>query len=485
MSYLDDDFLLHSPTARRLFHEVACDLPILDYHTHLSPQEIATNHRWDNLADLWLGGDHYKWRLMRAAGHDESLITGPASGRERFQAWAATMPLALRNPLYDWTHLELRRYFGIEDLLSAKTADKIWHAANERLQEPDFCVQNILAKFRIEMIGTTDDPADSLEHHQAIAASGLPTKVLPTFRPDNAFQVDKAERWNAWIAKFEATTDRSITRLDDLLDALKARHDDFHAAGARLSDHSFDRAPSLDCTAAEAAAIFDNARAGRSASPEEREKFCSYVMHFLGRLDAARGWTKQLHLGPVRNPNTRMFEKLGADSGYDTIGDTAQGTALLRYLDSLAREDALPNVIIYNINPRDNMLFAALSGCFQDSSARGKIQFGAGWWFNDTKEGIRAHFDALASTGTLGTFVGMLTDSRSFLSFPRHEYFRRILCQMLGSEADRGELPNDFELLAQTVRGICCDNVRSYIGLDGEKSTDAVKKTPFSTCAAK
>lgn len=466
MAYLDENFLLHSPTARRLFHEVAKDQPIIDYHCHLSPREIATNHRWQNLSDIWLGGDHYKWRLMRANGVDEDLITGDSTPREKFQAWAETVPYTLRNPIHHWTHIELQRYFGIDLMLSAETADEVWDRANARLAEDDFCVHGILKKFDVRVVGTTDDPADPLDDHAAIAASDLATVVAPTFRPDKAFLVDRPELLKPWIAKLEAISNTSISHLSDLLAALQKRHDDFHAAGARLSDHGLDRLPALPCSDEEAALIFDNALSGKAASDDEKEKFSFYLMVFFGQLDAAKGWTKQLHLGAFRNVNSRMFERLGPDSGFDTIGDTPQGPALVHYLDALASENALPKIVLYNLNPRDNYLFACLTGAFQDGTFAGKIQFGSGWWFLDQKNGMELQLDALSATGLLSRFVGMLTDSRSFLSFPRHEYFRRILCNLIGSEADRGELPDDFEALSGLIRDICFGNAKRQFGFD-------------------
>jgi glucuronate isomerase len=466
MPYPDQDFLLHSPTARRLFHEIAASQPIIDYHCHLSPREIALNQRWENLADIWLGGDHYKWRLLRANGIDEERITGGASPREKFQAWAETVPFTLRNPIHHWTHLELQRYFGIDLLLSPKTADEIWERANAKLAEPDFCARGLLKQFDVRVVGTTDDPADPLDDHHTIAKSDLTTKVLPTFRPDKAFLVDRPDLLGQWLAKLEAVSHTSINHLSDLLAALQKRHDDFHAAGARLSDHGLDRCPALPCSDAEASVIFDQARSGTAASPEEKERFSFYLMVFFGQLDAAKGWTKQLHLGPFRNTNSSMAAKLGPDSGFDTIGDTSQGRALVTYLDALASEGALPKIVLYNINPSDNYLFAAMTGAFQDGTVPGKIQFGSGWWFLDQKNGMELQLDALSSTGLLSRFVGMLTDSRSFLSFPRHEYFRRILCNLIGTEADRGELPDDFDALADLIRAVCFENANRHFGFD-------------------
>ncbi|MEY4569619.1 MAG: glucuronate isomerase [Verrucomicrobiota bacterium] len=466
MAYLDENFLLYSPTARRLFHEVAKDQPIIDYHCHLSPREIATNHRWENISDIWLGEDHYKWRLMRANGIDEDLITGDSSPREKFQAWAETVPYTLCNPIHHWTHIELQRYFGIDLLLTPDTADEIWERANAKLTEPDFSVNGVFKKFDVRVVGTTDDPADPLDDHHRIAASDLATRVLPTFRPDKALLVDRPDLLAPWLEKLEATSDMAIVHLSDLLAALQKRHDDFHAAGGRLSDHSMDRLPALRCTDEEAAIIFNRARDGKAAKPEEKEKFSFYLMVFFGQLDAAKGWTKQLHLGVFRNVNSERLGKLGPDTGYDTIGDTPQGAALIMYLDALTSAGAMPKLVLYNLNPRDNYLFACLTGAFQDGSVAGKIQFGAGWWFLDQKNGIELQLDALSATGLLSRFVGMLTDSRSFLSFPRHEYFRRILCNFIGGEADRGELPDDFEALSGLIRAVCFGNAKRYFGFD-------------------
>ena len=466
MAYLDENFLLHTETARRLYHEIAAGQPIIDYHNHLPPAEIASNHRWENISDLWLGHDHYKWRLLRANGIDESRITGNASPREKFQAFAETVPYTLRNPMHHWVHLELQRYFGIHTLLSPETADEIWEQTNAKLAEADFTTQGLLKKFDVRVVGTTDDPADSLEHHEAILASDLTTKVVPTFRPDKAFQVDRPDLLNPWIAKLEKTSNISITSLSDLLSALRKRHDDFHAAGARLSDHGLDRCPALACSESEAAAIFEKARSGHAASADDKERFSFFLLVFTGELDAARGWTKQLHLAPMRNTNSKMFGKLGPDSGFDTIGDTMQGNALATFLDALASRDALPKVVIYNMNPRDNYLFAAMTGAFQDGSVPGKIQFGSGWWFLDQKEGMEMQLNALSSVGLLSRFVGMLTDSRSFLSFPRHEYFRRILCNLIGGEAEKGELPDDFETLSKLIADICFHNANRHFGFN-------------------
>ncbi|MFK7850835.1 MAG: glucuronate isomerase [Akkermansiaceae bacterium] len=466
MAYIDENFLLYSDTSRRLYHEVADGQPIIDYHNHLSPAEIANDQRWDNLADMWLQFDHYKWRLMRANGIDEERITGNASPRDKFQAFAETVPYTLRNPMHHWVHMELQRYFGINTLLSPETADQIWEKANAKLKESHFSTHGLLKKFDVRVVGTTDDPADSLNDHLAIAQSDLACKVVPTFRPDKAFQVDRPDLLNPWLDRLEEVTSSSINHLSDLLAALQKRHDDFHEAGARLSDHGFDRCPSLPCSDGEASNIFDMARSGKVCSEEDKERFSFYLLVFTGQLDAARGWTKQLHLAPVRNTNSRMFEKIGPDAGFDTMGDTQQGKALFTFLDALASRESLPKMVLYNMNPRDNYLFAAMTGAFQDGTVAGKIQFGSGWWFLDQKEGMEMQLNALSACGLLSRFVGMLTDSRSFLSFPRHEYFRRILCNLIGNEAEKGELPDDFETLSTLVSDICFHNANRYFGFD-------------------
>lgn len=462
----DSDFLLQSPTALRLFHEVARDQPIIDYHCHLDPREIAEDQRWEDLSEIWLGGDHYKWRLMRANGVDEALITGSAPAQDKFRAWAETVPHTLRNPIYHWTHLELQRCFGIDQLLGPDTASEIWGQANEVLAEPSFSARGLLEKFNVEVVGTTDDPADPLDWHEQIAAAGLSTRVVPTFRPDRAMRVDDPDLINRWCEKLGENADVDVARLSDLLEALQRRHDAFHAVGCRLSDHGLEVCHAAPCSDSVARQIFDHARAGEAASPEEQDAFASYLMMYFGQLDASKGWTKQLHLGAFRNVNSRLFDQLGPDTGGDTIGDVQQVPALLNYLDALDSEDSLPKMVIYNLNPSDNYAFATAAGSFQGGGIPGKVQFGSGWWYLDQKDGIERQLDALSATGLVSRFVGMLTDSRSFLSYPRHEYFRRILCNVIGGEADRGELPGDFDLLSGLVRGICYGNAREFFGFD-------------------
>jgi glucuronate isomerase len=465
MSFIHEDFLLESKSAQRLFHKYAAHQPIIDYHCHLPPKDVADDRRFANLFEIWLEGDHYKWRAMRASGVPERFCTGDADPYEKFLAWAKTVPYCLRNPLYHWTHLELKRYFGIDDLLSEKTADSVWHRANEKLETPQLSARGILGKFCVKAVCTTDDPAEPLTYHQKIAASGLATKIYPTFRADRVMDPHQPDVFNAWVDKLGNTADVHIARMNDLMDALRKRHQAFHDIGGRLSDHGLDQAYAADCTDGQAKTIFDNARAGKPASMDEREAFASYIMVFLGHLDADKGWTKQLHLGARRNANTRGMNTLGRDVGYDSIGDLPQVDALGRYLDRLEQENALPKTIIYNLNPADNYAFATMIGNFQDGSTAGKIQFGSGWWFLDQKEAMEWQLNALSNNGLLAHFVGMLTDSRSFMSYPRHEYFRRVLCNLLGREMESGELPNDEGVVGALVEKVCYKNAERYFGL--------------------
>jgi len=466
MPFIHDDFLLTTPTARRLYHRYAAGQPILDYHCHLPPKDIAEDRRFGNLCEIWLEGDHYKWRAMRANGIPERYCTGDAPPFEKFMAWARTAPHTLRNPLYHWTHLELKRYFGIDELLDETTAPAIWERANALLATDELTARGILRKFQVRALCTTDDPTDDLAHHQAIAASDLETRVYPAFRPDKALQVHLPEAFNRWTDRLAAAANREISKLVDFLDALGQRHDFFHQMGARLSDHGLDHLYADFCSEATAAAIFQRARAGQAANREEHAQFASYMMLFFGRLDAEKGWTKQLHLGARRNVNTRMLETLGPDTGFDSIGDWPQVEALARYLDRLERENALPKMIIYNLNPADNYAFATLIGNFQGGSIPGKIQFGSGWWFLDQKEGTEWQINALSNAGLLARFVGMLTDSRSWMSYPRHEYFRRVLCNLLGRDIENGEIPDREELVGAMIENICFGNARRYFGLE-------------------
>ena len=461
-AFLDQDFLLSNEVAQRLYHEHAASQPILDYHCHLSPKDIAEDRRFANLFEIWLEGDHYKWRAMRANGISEKYITGDASPFEKFIAWARTVPYTLRNPLYHWTHLELQRYFGITDLLDEKSAPSIWKRANDLLGQ-ELTAQGILKTFGVEVVCTTDDPTDDLRYHRAIAKSKLATRVFPAFRPDKALAIGEPE-FRPWLKQLSKAANIEIHNLKTFLDALRKRHDDFHALGCRLSDHGLDHCFAIPCSDKVAAAIVAKAHKGTRLTGEERAHFASYLMLFFARLDAEKGWTKQLHLGARRNVNSAARRAIGADTGYDAIGDFSQGASLAAYLDLLARENALPQMILYNNNPSDNFVFATITGCFQDGVA-GKIQFGSAWWFLDQKQGITAQLEALSNAGLLSRFIGMVTDSRSFMSYPRHEYFRRILCDAIGQDVACGELPNDEPLLARLVEDVCYRNARQYLQL--------------------
>ncbi len=462
-SFLTEDFFLTNDRARRLYHEFAAPQPIYDYHCHLPPCDIAENRRFGNLFEIWLEGDHYKWRAMRANGIDEKYCTGDAEPYEKFLAWARTVPYTLRNPLYLWTHLELQRYFGITQLLDESSAPAIWERANAALSS-DLTAQAILKKFRVDVVCTTDDPSDDLCHHQALSKSGLPTKFFPAFRPDRALMVGTAE-FLPWVERLSKAANTDIRDLSSFLEALEKRHESFHAMGCRLSDHGLDHCYAAPCSERTAAAIFSKARGGQHAAEDERVQFASFMMLFLARLDAARGWTKQLHLGAARNVNTRAHRSLGADVGFDAVGDFPQGKHLMAYLDLLSEENALPQVILYNVNPADSFQFASLIGCFQDGKTAGKIQYGSAWWFLDQKDGITAQIEALSNTGLLSRFIGMVTDSRSFMSYPRHEYFRRTLCNIIGQDIERGELPNDDALLGRLIRDVCYGNAKAYLRL--------------------
>lgn len=465
MAFITDDFLLHGDTARRLYHGFAADRPIFDYHCHLSPRAIAEDRRFSNLFDLWLEGDHYKWRAMRANGVAERYCTGDAEPYDKFLAWAKTVPKTLRNPLYHWTHLELTRYFGITELLDETTGPSIWARAKERLAGPDFSARGILRRFDVRYLCTTDDPADSLDDHEALASAGLRTRVYPCFRPDRAFQTDDPVVFNAWVDRLAHSAGMAISRLADFLDALQARHETFHRHGCRLSDHGLDTCFGQACTDDEAGRLFDCVRAGRALDRDQADRFAGYLMLFFGRLDAGRGWTKQLHLGAFRNVNSRMRAALGPDAGFDSIGDWSQIRALGWYLDALAREDALPQMIVYGLNPADNYAFSTMIGNFQEGAVPGKLQLGSAWWFLDQQEAIEWQLNALSTTGLLSRFVGMLTDSRSFMSYPRHEYFRRVLCNLIGRDVDRGDLPNDDSLVGGMISDICFDNAVAYFRL--------------------
>jgi glucuronate isomerase len=465
-TFITENFLLETETARELYFNHAAPQPIYDYHCHLPPKQIAENYRFRNLYDIWLAGDHYKWRAMRANGIAERLCTGDAGDEEKYRAFAKTVPYTLRNPLYHWSHLELLRYFGIDDLLDEESANAIWKNANAQLAAPEFSARGILEKFRVAVVCTTDDPVDSLEHHQHIRKQGGKTRVYPTFRPDAALKVDQPAAFNAWCDKIAKAANKDVATFLDFLDALNQRHYFFHTQGCRLSDHGLESCFASECDEKQAARIFDRARRNEIVTPEEVRQFGSYLMLFFGHLDAARGWTKQLHLGALRNNNSLMRQVAGPDSGFDSIGDSPQAAALSFYLDRLNSNGDLPKMVLYNVNPNDNYVLATMAGNFQDDSIPGKIQFGSGWWFLDQLEGMTWQLNALSNLGLLRRFVGMLTDSRSFLSYPRHEYFRRLLCNLLGNDVEKGLLPRDMKLLGAMVREISFENARDYFGLE-------------------
>jgi glucuronate isomerase len=469
--FIHGDFLLQTETARRLFHEVAEPLPIIDYHCHLAARDIAAGRRFENLFEIWLEGDHYKWRAMRANGIAERFCTGDAEPFEKFSAWCATVPHTLRNPLHHWTHLELKRFFGIDCPVSPSTAREIWDEANRQLAQPGFNTTGILKKFRIEVACTTDDPADALSDHASIAANpGIFTRVFPTFRPDRAMDLSDPSAFGTWCEKLAAAAGTPTGSFKGFLEALGRRHDFFHGAGCRLSDHGLQKCPALFADGSEAASIFERVRSGGAATPAEQEAFGGNLLLFFGRLDAEKNWTKQLHLGALRNTNTRAFRTLGPDTGFDTIGDWRQIEPLARFLDRLDSDNALPRTILYNLNPADNHSIATLAGCFQDGTVPGKIQFGSAWWFLDQKQGIESQLDALSACGLLSRFVGMLTDSRSFMSFPRHEYFRRILCNLIGNDIEAGLLPGGPEPANGMVRRLCFENAAAFFSFPARQT---------------
>ena len=466
--FLDEEFLLQTGTASKLYHEFAEDMPIYDYHCHLPVDEIAADKKFENLTRIWLNGDHYKWRAMRTCGVAEKCITGNAGDREKLDAWAATVPKTLCNPLYHWTHLELKRYFGITGKpLNPDTAKEIYQTCTEMLQSDEFSTKNILRRMKVKVVCTTDDPVDDLKHHQRIRSDkNFAVRVLPAFRPDRAMAVESPEAFNQWVDQLEAAADMSIDDYASFLEALQRRHDVFHAAGCRLSDHGLEEPYARDYTDTEIRRIFSSVRRGENLREAQILRFKSAILEELAKMDAEKGWTQQFHFGALRNTNTRAFQALGPDTGYDTIGDLPIARPLARFLDRLAQKEKLAKTILYILNPRDNELIAAMIGNFQDGRTPGKIQFGSGWWFNDQKDGMQRQLSALSNMGLLSQFIGMLTDSRSFLSYPRHEYFRRVLCNLLGGEVEKGLLPNDLVLIGSMVKDICWHNAVAYFGID-------------------
>jgi len=465
-AFIHDDFLLGCEPARQLYHQFAAAQPIIDFHNHLSAAHIAANREFTDLAEMWLATDHYKWRAMRSNGIAERFITGDATSREKFDAWAKTVPYTLRNPLYHWTHLELTRHFGITEMLDSQSAEKIWDQANATL--PRLRVHDLLDLHQVEILCTTDDPAQPLDLHHQIRQSSLKTRVYPTFRPDKATEIDSPVRFNEWLYRLSQTVGTSIVTFEDLLAALKKRHDDFHAMGCRCSDHGLESCCAAPCSPKAASQIFDFVRSGRTCSPAQKIAYASFLMLEFGRWNAAKGWAMQLHLGALRHNNSRALKTIGPNTGFDSIGDFPQAHALSRYLDALDCTDELPRTIIYNINPADNYVVVAMIGNFNDGSLAGKIQLGSGWWFLDQKEGMEWQLNTLSNLGLLRRFVGMVTDSRSFLSFTRHEYFRRILCNLLGRDIADGQLPDDVTLVGKMVQEICYSNARDFFSFPSQ-----------------
>ena len=461
--FLDDDFLLQTNTARQLYHEHAAGMPIIDYHCHLDPEQIRRDRRFDNLGQLWLEGDHYKWRAMRTNGVDERFCTGTdVSDWEKFEKWAATVPYAMRNPLYHWTHLELKTAFGVTKILKPETAREIFDECTEKLRTPEFSARGLMKKYRVETVCTTDDPIDSLEHHLALRDEGFEIKVLPTWRPDKAMAVETPAVFSAYVEKLSQVSGITIGRFDDLLMALRKRHDFFAAAGCKLSDHGVEEFYADEYTQTEIDNIFNKVYGGAVLSHEETAKFKSAMLIEFAVMDWEKNWTQQFHYGAIRNNNTRLFNRLGPDTGFDSIGDFTVAKNLSKFLDRLDCMNKLSKTILYNLNPRDNELIATMIGNFQDGSVAGKMQFGSGWWFLDQKTGMTNQLNTLSTLGLLSRFVGMLTDSRSFLSYPRHEYFRRILCNLLGHDVENGELPaGELPFIGKMVEDVSYNNAKN------------------------
>ncbi len=464
--FLSENFLLQAETARILYHKFAAKMPIYDYHCHLPAERIAEDHKFENLTQIWLYGDHYKWRAMRANGVAEQYITGSATDYEKFEKWAQTVPYTLCNPLYLWTHLELKRYFGIEKLLNPESAREIYDKCAETLKSHEYGVRNLMRKMNVKVCCTTNDPLESLEHHQKLRDDNFEVKIVPTWRPDRAMGAENIEGLNGWIDKLAELTNIEIADYSSYTEALNKRHDFFHSMGCRLSDHGLDTAYAAEYTASEIASIFQKIRSHQELNTQEQLKFKSAMLMELALMDHKKGWVQQLHLGALRNVNTRLLRTVGADAGCDSIGDFPVAESLAKFLDRLDIQNKLPKTILYNLNSRDNELLAAMAGSFQDGSVGGKIQYGPAWWFCDTADGIERQISALSNMGLLSRFVGMVTDSRSFLSYPRHEYFRRILCNILGDAVVKGKISEDMKLLGRMVEDICFNNATAYFNID-------------------
>ncbi len=458
---IDDNFLLESRHAQRLYHEYAAKMPIIDYHNHLSPKALAENTVFNSITEAWIDGDHYKWRAMRTLGIDERFITGNATDQEKFAKWAQTVPYTMRNPLYHWTHLELSRYFQIDEVLSDKNAQAVFNKASEKLNTAQFSCQNLISKMNVEVLCTTEDPTDSLEHHQELAKGNFGTKVSTAFRPDKAILIEN-DTYNTYLDTLEGISNCGISTYDELCDVLKKRISFFHENGCRLCDHGISHLYAENFTESEVKAIFKKRRDGNSVTRKEAAQFQSALLLFLSEAYHEFGWVQQFHLGALRNNNSRMLKILGPDTGWDSIGDYPQAESISKFLDTLDSRDKLTKTILYNLNPSDNAVMAAMIGNFNDGSIKGKVQWGSGWWFLDQKDGMTEQINTLSNMGLISCFIGMLTDSRSFLSFPRHEYFRRILCNLFGNDIQNGELPNDIEWIGKLIEDICYNNAKEY-----------------------
>lgn len=463
--FITDNFLLHSEAARTLYHNYAKEQPIFDYHCHLSPKDIAEDRQFENLAQIWIDGDHYKYRAMRANGVDEKFITGNASDFEKFTKWAETVPNTLRNPLYHWTHLELKNYFGITALLNTNSAESIYNQCSDLLKTPEYSVRNLLRKMNVAFVGTTDDPTDDLRYHKQLQDDNFEITVLPSFRPDKATEIEKGNDFIAWIQKLEKTVGYPIIDFLTLIKALKERHNFFHEMGCRVSDHGHTNFYGEDYTDSEVAAIFKKGIKAEIISVLEINKYKSAVLFELALMNKSKSWTQQFHVGAIRNNNTKMLHNIGSDQGFDSIGDLNMADNMSNFFGKLSQCDGLTKTIVYNLNPRDSEMFASMAGNFNDGVVAGKMQYGAAWWFLDQKDGMEKQLNVLSNFGLLSRFVGMVTDSRSFLSFPRHEYFRRILCNVLGDEIKKGELPNDMILIGNMVEAICYKNANNYFNI--------------------
>ncbi|WP_373895025.1 glucuronate isomerase [Virgibacillus sp. CBA3643] len=463
-TFITDDFLLYNDTARELYHNTAKHLPIIDYHNHLNDDEILRDKNYNNLSEIWLAGDHYKWRAMRANGTDEAYVTGNKSDYEKFMAWAKTVPNTFGNPLYHWTHLELLRYFDIDEVLNEESAPAIWEEANRKLATPELSVRSMLKKDNVDFVGTTDDPTDDLANHIQLAKEGFSPKVSPSFRPDKGLGIEK-EDFLPWVEKLGQVANANIETYDAFLDALASRVDYFDKHGCRSSDHGINVLYYEKASKDEVASVFAKRLKGEQLSAKEVDQFKTYTLLTLGELYADKGWAMQLHISPLRNNNTKMFKKLGPDSGFDSINDPQIAEKLAALLDAMEERDKLPKTILYSLNANHYDVLAAMAGNYQNAEIPGKVQFGTAWWFNDTIDGMENQMKTLANIGLISNFIGMLTDSRSFLSFSRHEYFRRILCNLLGSWVEEGKVPKDMALLEKYVRGICYENAKRYFSI--------------------